>query len=148
MTPFESLPPEKKELLLKAPVYVSLLAANSNLETDLAKKKDAVDLVRIRTFSASGILHEFYKAADLVFLNNLEEINKLLPKEHNEREKIIRKELENLIPIVYLLGKEYAAEWNKSLESYARHVSRAHGSVLVGVMLPLYLKIFENDSLS
>jgi hypothetical protein len=147
MTRFESLPTEKKELLLKAPVYIALLAANSDLETDQAKKKDALDLARIRTFSASMMLQGFYEAASIVFLKNLEEINKLLPEEHKAREKLIRKALENLTPIVYLMGKEYATEWHKSLESFARHVSRAQGSVLAGVVLPLYLKIFENDYL-
>jgi hypothetical protein len=145
MIVFENLSTHDKGLLLKAPVYVSLLASHAHLEEDRDRKSDAIEMVHIRTFSSPANLHAFYAEAEKVFLENLKEINCALPKGLDERLQRIQQELKKLNPVFHQLGEAYASELHKSLESYAKHVSKATGNVFVSAMIPLYLKVFGTE---
>ncbi len=86
MIPFTNLTTQENEALLKFPAYISLLAADSDGLLDKAEKKEAVKFEHIKTFSADPLLAEFYKEADKVFKNNLEQLDKNLPEGKSSRE--------------------------------------------------------------
>lgn len=51
MKQFNTLTKEEKEVLLKFPAYITLLAANSDGSLDKAEKKETIKLEHIKTYS-------------------------------------------------------------------------------------------------
>jgi hypothetical protein len=96
MIPFKNISAQENETLLKFPVYVSLLAADSDGKLDEAENKSAIKFSHIKTYSCDPLLTEFYKEADIVFEKNIDELDKNLPAIKVQREETIRKQLANL----------------------------------------------------
>ncbi len=140
MKQFSTLTKDEKEALLNFPAYITLLAANSDGLLDKAEKKEAVKLEHIKTFSADPLLAEFYKEADKVFKNNLEQLDKNLPKEKSSREAAIKKELTKLENIISKLGDDYTSVMHRSMKSFKDHVSKAHHNVLIDFIFPMPIK--------
>jgi hypothetical protein len=134
---FKNLNAEESEVLLKFPIYITLYAANGDSHLDEAEKKAAIELSHIKTFSCDSILAEFYKEADLNFKKNIESIDANLPKEKESRNAAIKLELSNLEKIVLKLGKDNSFVMHRSMESFKRHVSKAHHNVLLDFIFPL-----------
>jgi hypothetical protein len=137
MKPFKKLSLEENKALLKFPAYISLLAANNDGTLDEIQKKSAIKFAHTKTFSCDPLLTLFYKEADRVFEDNIEQIDKDLPKGKERREASIKRELLNLEKIVRKLGKKYTSTMHNSMESFKNHVSKAHHNVLVDFVLPL-----------
>ncbi len=140
MNQFNTLTKQEKEALLQFPAYISLLAADSDGLLDKAEKKEAIKLEHIKTFSADPLLAEFYEAADKVLKNNLEQLDKNLPKEKSSREAYIKNELIKLEKIVLKLGEEYTTVMHSSMKSFKEHVSKAHHNVFVDFIFPMPIK--------
>jgi hypothetical protein len=134
---FKKLSVQENQALLKFPAYISLLAANSDGKLDETEKKSAIKFAHTKTFSCDPLLTEFYKEADKVFANTIEQLDKDLPKEKDSREAAIKKELLNLEKIVSKLGKDYTLTMHHSMKSFKEHVSKAHHNVLVDFIFPL-----------
>lgn len=137
MMPFKNLSVQENEALLKFPAYVSLLAANSDYKLDKAEKESAIKFAHTKTFSCDPLLAEFYKEADKVFADNIEQLDKYLPKEKNSREATIKAELLKIEKIAVKLGKVYTFLMHRSMKSFKEHVSKAHHNVLVDFIFPL-----------
>jgi hypothetical protein len=137
MKPFKNLSARENEALLKFPAYISLLAANNDGTLDEIQKKSAIKFAHTKTFSCDPLLTVFYKEADRVFENNIEQLDKDLPKGKENREATIKMELLNIEKIVRKLGKKHTSTIHSSMESFKNHVSRAHHNVLVDFVLPL-----------
>ncbi|HSH66663.1 MAG TPA: hypothetical protein VLB84_12940 [Bacteroidia bacterium] len=140
MNVFENISAAEKESLLKFPAYILLLAANSDGKLDKSEEEESIHFTHIKTFSCDPLLSTFYKEADKVFKTNVENLNKLLPKDKKEREQKIKTALENLEPILKKLGEEYTSTMHKSMKAYAQHVSNAHDSIALQFLLPVYIK--------
>ena len=140
MKNLESLTPSEKEMLLKFPAYISLLAANWNGELNDGEKKAAIHFSHIKTFSCEPLLSDFYHEADAVFEENIFKLNQELPKGKDERDKTIKSELANLEGILKKLGKEYAIIMHRSMKSFKDHVSKAHHSILESFIFPIPIK--------
>ena len=125
------------EALLKFPVYVSLLAANSDSQLDEAEKKAAIKFSHIKTYSCDPLLASFYDEADKAFENNMLQLDKNLPEKKEERVAVIKKELLDLEKIVLKLGKEYTTVMHRSMKSFKEHVSKAHHNVFVDFIFPM-----------
>ncbi|HEY6977757.1 MAG TPA: hypothetical protein VH396_15770 [Chitinophagaceae bacterium] len=137
MKSFKELPVHEQEALLKFPAYITLLAANSDKGMDEIEKKSAIKFVHIKTYSCRPILSEFYHEAEKEFKNNIIQLDKELPKNRDQRELAIKKELRKLEPILLKLGKEYAFTMHHSMKTFKDHVSRAHRNVLEYFLFPL-----------
>ena len=137
MKPFKNLSARDNEALLKFPAYISLLAANNDGTLDEIQKKSAIKFAHTKTFSCDPLLTVFYKEADRVFENNIEQLDKDLPKGKENREAAIKKELLHLEKIASKSGRKYASIIHTSMESFKTHVSKAHHNVLVDFVLPL-----------
>jgi hypothetical protein len=137
MIQFKELSSKDTEELLKFPVYISLLAANFEGHLDEVEKKSAIKFSHIKTFSCNPLLSQFYKAADKVFENNIESIDRALPKEKDGRGAAIKRELVILAKIASKLGKKYVATMHHDMGLFKQHVSRAHNNVLVNFIFPV-----------
>lgn len=144
MNELEKLTPQEKEMLFKAPVYTSLLAANVDNKMDNTEKEAALEVSHIKTFSCLPILKEFYNEADKFFDKNIQQLNNDLPKEKIERDEAIKKEFNNLEPIFAKLENEYAEALHKSFITFSEHISRAHHNLLTSFLFPFYIKGFND----
>jgi hypothetical protein len=140
MKTFEELNQTEKNILLKFPAYISLLAANSDSKMDEVEKKEAIHFTHIKTFSCDPILSAFYKEAEKVFIANVEELDKQLPKETEKRKQAIENELSKLETVLAKLGTEYASVMHKSMKSYSTHVSKAHNNSIESFFIPFNIK--------
>ena len=137
MKPFKNLSSQENAMLLKYPAYISLLAANRDGILDETEKKSAINFAHTKTFSCNPLLTEFYKEVDKVFVNNIEQLDKDLPKENDSRETAIKKELLDIEKILLKLGKEHISIIHSSMKSFKDHVSKAHHNVLMDFIFPL-----------
>jgi len=140
MNRIKNISESENEALLKFPVYISLLAANSNSKLDEAEKKSAIKFSHIKTYSCDPLLASFYEAADKVFEKNMLQLIKDLPVKNEERAAVIKKELLILEKNVVKLGKEYATVMHRSMKSFKEHVSKAHNNVFVDFIFPVPIK--------
>ncbi len=140
MENLETLNDTEKEMLLKFPAYISLLAANNDEGLDETEKKTAIKFSHIKTFSCDPLLFNFYQQADKVFEENITTLHNQLPKGKDEREAAIKDELSKLESILKKLGKEYARTMHRSMATFKGHVSKAHRSVLESFIFPIPIK--------
>jgi anaerobic ribonucleoside-triphosphate reductase len=137
MKPFKRLSILENKELLKFPAYISILAANCDDKLDEIERMSAIKLAHIKTFSCNPLLTEYYKEADKVFENNIDQLDRDLPKEIKIREAVIKQEILKLDKIVLKLGRESTKIMHSSMESFKDHVSKAHHSVFVDFLFPI-----------
>ncbi len=140
MDPFKDLAKQEYDELLKYPAYISILAAIIDEKLDEHDKKAAIKLAHIKSFSCNPLVVGFYKDADKVFKQNIEELDRDLPDDKESREVAILKQLARLDAIIQKLGPIYAPTLHSSLESFKEHVAKGHHSVLVDFVFPLPIK--------
>jgi len=133
---YKDLSENERNMLLEFPAYVSLLAANADGHMSDKEKQKAGSYTHMKTYSCDPLLTPFYKDADKVFMENIDKLDALLPKTKKEREEAIKASLEELEPLLNKLGKDYAWTMHQSMKSYAQHVSKVHGNVLVSFLIP------------
>lgn len=140
MNPLKSLSVKEYESLLKFPAYITLLAANIDDRLDEEDKKSAIKFAHIKTFSCDPLLEQFYKDADKVFKENIEELDNELPADKESREAAIKREIIKLDFLLVKLGHLYGSTMHKSMVLFKEHVSKAHHNVLVDFVFPLPIK--------
>ena len=137
MLVFKNLSKKENDILLKFPAYISLLAANGDGIMDDEEKKVAMKISHTKTFSCDPFLEDYYREADKVFEQNIEAIDKELPKEIYHREAALKKSLYAIERIALKLGKDYSSAMNISMRSFTEHVSKAHHNIFVDFVFPL-----------
>jgi hypothetical protein len=140
MKSFEELNPGEKTMLLKFPVYISLLAANNDDSLDEIEKKAAIKFCHIKTFSCNPLLTEFYQQAEKTFEKNINDLDKNLPTNKFDREEIIKTELAKIESVLSKLGTDFASAMYRSMISFKKHVSKAHRNALEYFIFPLPIK--------
>lgn len=136
MNIFQHLSPEEKNLLLKLPAYISMLAATDH-RLDEEERKEALRLAYVKTFSHHPMLDEYYNQAYLVFEPTIDQLQKELPEDREERRALLENDL---IGIKYTLSKLdilYSDTLFKSLDSFRDHVSRAHHNIFMDFLFPV-----------
>ena len=73
---FEKLTREERELLLTAPVLVSVLASCSYNEVNQRQKSDAIKLAHLRAFTAPFSLLAYYREVEKIFEDEFEKAAK------------------------------------------------------------------------
>ncbi|MEO7309132.1 MAG: hypothetical protein ABIX01_01945 [Chitinophagaceae bacterium] len=137
MLPLTNLNTQDYQVLLKFPVYITLLAASIDGKLDEAEKRSAIKFSHIKTYSCDPLLTSFYEDADKVFEKNMMELDKDLPVNTKERSAAIKVELLDIEKIVAKLGAEYTAVMHRSMKSFKEHVSKAHHNVFVDFIFPI-----------
>jgi hypothetical protein len=147
MNPFKNLSPKENKLLLKFPAYISMLAISYDDKLDDDKKKSAIKSGHIKNYFSDPLLSEFYKEAYITFQENIEKLDKDLPREKDRREAAIIKELCNLEKIVMKLERDYSSAMSHSMKSFKSHVSKACHDVLLDFVFPIPIPILTEHLL-
>lgn len=116
----------ERELLLKAPVLISILAASTDEKIDRKEQKEAIELSHLRTFTSSPILQPFYKEVEVVFKKNLEELLHKYEPFNVTRQNLIKSELKIIYNLLSKLDDKFEKELKESLESYRKHIANVH----------------------
>ncbi len=134
---FEKLTPREQELLIKAPVLVSVLASCSEHGINQKQKADAIKLAHIKTFTALPELQPYFKEAEKNFKEHFEEATKRYYPFDEERRHMLKMEIKKIREIIHRLDPVYAMALSKSLERYVIHVKRATYSIFRDFIFPL-----------
>ena len=140
MNIFENLSNAEQQEFLKFPVYISLLAANQDGDTDAKEKKTAIAFDHMKTYTCKPALSGFYDKADKAFAKNFTETDNELPKGKEERDTAIKAKLAKLETLLLKFDKNYAQTMHESMQSFKEHVSAAHWNVLEGFIFPVPIK--------
>ena len=140
MNTFENLSKEEQQEFLKFPVYISLLAANINGETDEKEKQTAIAFDHMKTYSCNPMFAGFYNEADKAFPKSIIELDNELPKGKQQRDMAIKAKLAKLEKLLLKFDRTYAATMHQSMKSFKEHVSRAHWNFLEDFIFPVPIK--------
>ena len=140
MNTFENLSKTEQQEFLKFPVYISLLAANKDGETDEKEKQTAIAFDHMKTYTCNPILAGFYDRADKVFSKSMIELDNELPKGKEQRDTAIKAELTKLEKLLLKFDETYGATMHQSMKSFKEHVSAVHFNVLEGFIFPIPIK--------
>jgi len=145
MNTFESLSEAERQEFLKFPVYISLLAANRDGETDEKEIKAASAFDQMKTYTCNPLLGLFYEKAQATFTKSITELDHELPKGKKARDIAITAALAELEKLLLKFDKIYAATMHKSMKSFTEHVSAAHWNVLEAFVFPVPIEGLTNE---
>ena len=141
---FQNLTKDEVDVLMKAPVLMSVLAACSTDGVNHAQKADAIRLSHLKTYTANSLLLPFYGEVE----KNFEEQFESAVKEYTpfDKEKLLRlkAQIEKVKQIAKKLDPEYGNILLRSFEKYERHVRRAGHSVVEDFIFPIPIHGLSN----
>lgn len=143
----DKLNPEEKDIILRAPAVVAILAAISDDgEVSKHEKAESIKISHLRTFTSEEMLRNFYTEAEKVFEDNFEDIMSKLPQEWADKESYLENELTDLNKVLPKLDRVYAQGLVNSLKSFARFVFKSNSSFLDFFVLPVFMNKVEKES--
>lgn len=126
----EKLPKEDLQLLLDAPILVTILIGGADGNLDNKEKEWANKLTHIRANADHSFLQDYYELASEKFDERLETIFATFPEDSDERNEMISEILTGLNDIYENLDHNFVVALNKSLRSFAHQVAEASGGIL------------------
>ncbi len=133
----EKLSIQEQELVMKAPVLLSVLASCSDHGINKTQKTDAIKLAHIKTFTAVPELQPYFKEVEKNFTEQFEQVaEKYYPYDEDQR-NLLKLEIIKMQKIIAKLSPSYALALGKSLERYTIHVKRATYSIFQDFIFPL-----------
>jgi catalase len=139
ITELEKLSEAEYDLLLKAPVLMSVLASCTDGEVNKKQKADAIKLSHIKTFTSVPELRPYYKEVEKNFQQDFESAAETYHPFDDKKRNALKKEIEKVLQHLKKLNPEYAELLGKSLERYAGHVKRATHSVFHDFVFPMVI---------
>ena len=137
ITQLQILTEHERALLLKAPVMVSVLASCSYNEVNEKRKRDAIKLSHLKTFTADPMLLPYYHEVEKHFEEQFDAtVAKFSPFDEAKRTEL-KKEIGKVTEVIQKLDSTYAEKLSRSLHGYAKHVERATHSVFQDFLFPL-----------
>jgi len=133
------LSPGEQDLLIKAPVLLSVLASCSGHAINKTQKADAIKLAHIKTFTAIPELQPYFKEVEKNFKEHFEETARQFYPFDEEHRNLLKMEIKKVQDIIGRLDPRYGTILNKSLERYSIHVKRATYSVFREFIFPLVI---------
>ena len=127
---FDGLRDDEIDLLLKAPIYVSILIAGADGMIDDRERKEAIEIARSKQVRARAQLIEYYKEVADDFDLKMEQLIRDLPSEADKRNADISIELRKLNRILPKIDKAWASTFYASLKDMAKRVAEASGGIL------------------
>ena len=143
----DKLSPEDREILLRTPTIVAILAAISDDgEVSKHEKTESIKLAHFRTYTAEPMLQNFYKEVDPVFEQHFEEEMSQLPAEWKDKEEHLQAKIEQLNQVLPKMNDVYAMRLVESLKSFARHIFKSNSNFLNYFVLPVFMNKVEKES--
>lgn len=127
---FKVLSTEEVEVMLKAPILVSILIAGADNEIDNSEIKEAVSISRLKQKKARPDLIEYYKEVGADFEDKLKVMIQNYPLKAEERNPLIIEELEKLNGILAKFNNKFAVEFYASIKDIAKKIAEASGGLL------------------
>jgi hypothetical protein len=143
---FEKLSSAEQQLLMKAPILLSVLAACSEGEVNQAQKTDAINLAHIKTFTSIPLLRPYYLEVEKNFREQFEKTAAAYyPFDAAKREEL-KSEIRKTRAALNKVEKVYADLLGHSLWRYASHVKRATHSVFRDFIFPLAMPDLHDEA--
>ena len=136
----ETLSNEEKALVLKAPVLVSVLAACSYNEVNETRKKDAIKLAHLKTFTADPLLLSYYQEVEKHFEEQFDATAATYFPFDDSKRRQLKEEISRVENAISKLDSLYAERLRNSLQRYANHVKQSTHSVFQDFLFPLPIK--------
>ena len=133
---FEILTRNERELLLMAPVIVSIIAASTTGEINEWEKADAIKLAHLKTFSAHPLLIQYYREVEKEFEQNFEYMIKIYSPFNDGARKLLQIKVDKINAVLEKLDPEFAVTLSTSLSGYADHVKKAYKGLIVNFLFP------------
>ena len=127
---FAELENEEVELLLQAPLLVSILIAGADGKIDNSELHEAVSLAKLKQTKARKDLIEYYGEVSVDFEDKLKFLINNFPMGHEARNKKIVEELTKLNDVFKKLPLHFAKELYASLKDFAKKIAEASGGIL------------------
>lgn len=127
---FEDLTQEQFDTLKKAISWITLLVAGADGKIDKEETEWAEKLAEIRSYSLPNELTHFYQEVGKDFHQQLETLNDTLPKDNNERTRVLTENIKRVNPILKSWKDDLSEELYKSYKSFAKHVAKSSGGFL------------------
>ena len=127
---FDGLRDDEIELLLTAPVYVSILIAGADGLIDDSERDEAIETARSKHIRAREQLVDYYKEVASDFDVKMEKLIRDLPDDTEKRTSDIVIELRKLNRILPKIDKSWATSFYASLKDLAKKVAEASGGIL------------------
>ena len=133
---FENLTTEEQELLLKAPVLVSVMSSCAFNSVNDLKKEDAIKLSHIKTFTADPLLLPYYVEVEKHFKEEFDAaVSRYFPFDPEKRREL-QNEINKVNKVIEKLDIKFGNSLRRSLDRYAKHVRNAH-SVIRDFIFPI-----------
>jgi hypothetical protein len=136
----EKLSTPDQDLLYKAPVLVSILAASTSNSMNKSQKVEALKLAHLKTFTARAELIAYYRVVEKNFSKDFESLEKRFYPFDKVNRKALQNELEKINVVINKLDKSIAEVLHKSLNEYADHIRKSGMGILDDFIFPLPIK--------
>ena len=127
---FENIPKEDLQLLIDAPMLITILIGSAGGNLDEDEKAWGEKLTEVRETTEERILRDYYEKASENFEERMNDTIASLSKNIEERNQEISKKLSKLNEIYKHIDKNFVAELNKSLRTFAHSIAQASGGIL------------------
>ena len=127
---FKTLRDDEIEVLLNAPVLVSILIAGADDKIDSSEIKQAVEIANNKQSRAREQLIDYYKEVGKDFHAKFVKYADNMPKDAKARTEAITQELRKLNHILPKIDQNFAIKLHASLKDMAKKVAEASGGVL------------------
>jgi hypothetical protein len=127
---FEKLREDEVEVLLNAPINVTILIAGADGNIDGAEQKHAVEIAKAKQSRANEQLLDYYNEVGARFEAKFHSLIETYPKAVEERNKLITLELRKLNFIFAKIDKSYSTKIYGSLKELAKRIAESSGGLL------------------
>jgi len=127
---FKTLRDDEIEVLLNAPVLVSVLIAGADDKIDKSEISQAVEIANSKQARAREQLIEYYREVGVTFEEKFNKYVNELPDSASLRSDVITKELNKLNHILPKVDRNFAIKLYASLKEMAKKIAEASGGVL------------------
>ena len=141
---FKKLNVKEQQLLLKAPVLVSVLAASGAFGINNEQKADAIKMAHLKTYTANPLLIEYYKEVEKNFKKNFEATVKKYAPFDNAKRDALKIEINLTNTAIAKLDKEFAITLHQSLDGYGKHVKKSALRFFENFIFPIPIKGFTS----
>ena len=126
---FKSLNAQEQNLMLNAPILVTLLIAGA--EGNIEKKEIdwGAKIIHFKAEDKDAVLQNYCKEVDIIFNDTMDNFIKSLPENPEERGIKINSELKKINNILPKIDKKFASTFYKGLKVLAIQVAKAAGGI-------------------
>ena len=126
---FNRLSSEETDLMFKAPFLIIILIAGADDKIDKHEMKQAIAISKLKLKRARRELVEYYNIVGQDFEDKLKIFIHDLPKDTDERNAEISKELAKLNDLFPKLDKKFAVNFYESMKDMAVKIAESSGGV-------------------